>query len=131
MSTINERVRELRKALGLTLEKFGARLGVGKNAISRIETAKSNVTDQMFLAICREYNVNPNWLRTGEGKMFSEDEEEYLFRWVGRVLKDKPESFKKTFLKHVLFFLSSLDDAGWEVLKNFYNISSHKKRDKE
>lgn len=76
----NERVRELRKALGLTLEKFGAKLGVGKNAISRIETGKSTLTDQMFLAICREYNVNPEWLRIGEGSMLLEapDQDDYL-----------------------------------------------------
>lgn len=114
---MNERIKELRKTLGLTLEKFGARLGVGKNAISRIETAKSNVTDQMFLAICREYNVNPDWLRTGTGEMFSENDEEYLFRWVGRVLKDKPDSFKK----RTLNLLSSLDDSDWEALEKIFN----------
>ena len=117
MNTVNERVRELRKFKGLTLEKFAEPLGVKKNAISRIETSKSNLTDQMFLAICREYNVNPDWLRSGEGEMFSEDEEEYLFRWVGRVLKDKPESFKKRFLN----FLSSLDDDDWEALEKIFN----------
>ena len=68
---MNERIKELRKELGLTLEKFGGRLGVGKNAISRIETRKSNVTDQMFKSICREFNVNDEWLRTGEGDMFN------------------------------------------------------------
>lgn len=114
---MNERIKELRKTLGLTLEKFGARLGVGKNAISRIETAKSNVTDQMFLAVCREYNVNPDWLRTGTGEMFSENDEEYLFRWVGRVLKDKPDSFKK----RTLNLLSSLDDSDWEALEKIFN----------
>lgn len=71
---MNERIKELRKELGLTLEKFGGRLGVGKNAISRIETRKSNVTDQMFKSICREFNVNPDWLRTGEGEMFADED---------------------------------------------------------
>lgn len=77
---MNERIKELRKELGLTLEKFGGRLGVGKNAISRIETRKSNVTDQMFKSICREFNVNDDWLRTGEGDMFNLplDETAYL-----------------------------------------------------
>ncbi|MCM1159345.1 MAG: helix-turn-helix transcriptional regulator [Bacteroidales bacterium] len=117
MDTINERVKKLRKTLDLTLEKFGEPLGVGKNAISRIETSKSKVTEQMFLAICREYNVNSDWLRTGEGAMFSEDEEEYLFRWVGRVLKDKPDSLKKRFLN----FLSTLDDSDWEALGKIFN----------
>lgn len=73
---MNERIKELRKELGLTLEKFGERLGVGKNAISRIETRKSNVTDQMFKSICREFNVNPDWLRSGVGEMFNLPEDE-------------------------------------------------------
>lgn len=67
---MNKRVKELRKALGLSGEKFGARLGVQRNAISRIETGKSNLTEQNILSICREFNVNEDWLRTGEGEMF-------------------------------------------------------------
>lgn len=69
---MNERIRQLRKSLGLTLEEFGAKVGVGKTAISNIENGNRNLTDQMFLSICREWNVNEEWLRTGEGDMFRE-----------------------------------------------------------
>lgn len=84
MNTINDRVKELRKYLNLTLERFAEPLGVKKNAISRIETLKSNVTEQMLLSICRvNWNgkyVNEDWLRTGEGAMFLEapEEDEYF-----------------------------------------------------
>lgn len=67
---MNERIKQLRKELGLTLDKFGERLGVSKVAISLIENGKNALTDQMFKSICREFNVNENWLRTGEGEMF-------------------------------------------------------------
>jgi transcriptional regulator with XRE-family HTH domain len=67
---MNERIKELRKALGLTLEKFGDRLGVGKTAISKIETGANAVSDQMFVSICREFKVNEEWLRDGVGEMF-------------------------------------------------------------
>ncbi len=67
---MNKRIRELRKILNLTMEKFGGRLGVGKTAISKIEKGDNSLTDQMFKSICREYNVNEEWLRTGKGKMF-------------------------------------------------------------
>lgn len=70
--TINERVKEVRKALGLSGEKFGAKIGLLRNAISRIETGKNGVSEQNIMAICREYHVNEQWLRTGEGKMFDE-----------------------------------------------------------
>lgn len=68
---MNERVKELRKALGLTLDKFGERLGVSKVAISLIENGKNSLTDQMFKSICREFNVREEWLRNGEEPMFN------------------------------------------------------------
>lgn len=70
--TQGQRVRELRKILDLTLEKFGKKLGVGKTAISNIENETRNLTEQMLLSICREFNVNEDWLRTGEGEIFKE-----------------------------------------------------------
>lgn len=70
MSEIGERLREGRKALGLTLEEFGKNLGVTKTTISRLENGINNVTEQMTKAICREYGINYFWLTKGEGEMF-------------------------------------------------------------
>lgn len=67
-----ERVKEIRKTLNLTLEKFGEKLGVGKTAISKIEKDERNLTDQMAKSICREYNVNYDYLIYEEGEMFSD-----------------------------------------------------------
>ncbi len=68
---MNERVKQLRKALGLSGEKFGARLGVTRTAVSLIESGKNNLSEANILSICREFNVNEEWLRTGNGDMFS------------------------------------------------------------
>lgn len=70
--TNGERVNEVRKSLGLTLEKFGEKLGVTKTTISRIEKGVNNLTDQMAISICREYNVNYDYLMYGEGEMFDD-----------------------------------------------------------
>lgn len=70
--TQGERVLEIRKSLGLTMDKFGEKLGVQKSAISKIEKDKVNLSDQMVKLICREYNVNYDWLMDGEGDMFSD-----------------------------------------------------------
>lgn len=70
--TQGERVREIRKELNLTLEKFGEKLGVGKTAISKIEKGRVNLSDQMAISICREYNVNYDFLIDGEGEMFDD-----------------------------------------------------------
>lgn len=65
------RILELRKTLGLTLEKFGDRLGVTKTTISRIEKEERSMTEQMAKSICREFNVNLLWLKEGKGDMFT------------------------------------------------------------
>lgn len=70
--TQGERVKEIRKSLGLTLEKFGEKLGVTKTTISRIEKGVNNLTEQMTVSICREYDVNYDYLMYGEGDMFSD-----------------------------------------------------------
>lgn len=70
--TQGERVKEIRTSLSLTLEKFGEKLGVGKTAISKIEKNERSLTDQMLKSICREYNVNYDYLMYGEGEMFSD-----------------------------------------------------------
>ena len=96
---MNERVKELRKALGLTLDKFGERLGVTKQTVSRIENGINNVTDQMLKSICREFNVREEWLRTGEEPMFiqmSRDEE--IASFINSIQQGCTDSFKKRFI---------------------------------
>ena len=72
MIKMNERIKVLRKELGLTLEKFGEHIGVTKMTISRIENGKTTGTEQMFKSICLEFNVNEEWLRNGSGDIFIE-----------------------------------------------------------
>ena len=111
---MNERIRQLRKSLGLTLEEFGAKVGVGKTAISNIENGNRNLTDQMFLSICREWNVNEEWLRTGEGEMFVElTRDEQIASFIGSIQANVDDSFKKSFI----LMLSSLDEPEWELLE--------------
>lgn len=111
---MNSRIRELRKTLGLTLEKFGEPLGVTKTAISRLENGVNGITDQMVKSICREYNVNEEWLVNGTGEMFSEvDREDQIMRWAASVLKEDSASFRKRFVA----MLSSLRDEDWIFLE--------------
>lgn len=87
--TQGERVKEIRKGLNLTLEKFGEQLGVRRAAISKIEKGQVVLTDQMAYAICREFSVNEHWLRTGEGEPYIKGSEDELAELVGRLYKDK------------------------------------------
>lgn len=68
---MNERVKLLRKTLGLSGEKFGEILGIKRAAVSKIENGITGLSEQNIKSICREFNVNEDWLRHGEGDMFS------------------------------------------------------------
>lgn len=66
---VNERIKKLRKALDLTQQEFGNRIGMKQNTIALIEKGR-NTSDQTIFSICREFNVNEEWLRNGTGEMF-------------------------------------------------------------
>lgn len=66
-----ERIKELRKALSLSQDAFGKKLGVTGTAVSRIEKGERSLTEQMALSICREFRVNYYWLMNGDGEMFT------------------------------------------------------------
>lgn len=124
---MNDRIKKLRKELGLTLDKFGEKLGVTKPTISRIENGVNNVTEQMIKSICREFNVNETWLRTGEGEMFVDmDTEDELMRWAGEVLSGSDTSFQKRFVK----MLMGLNPAQWKVLEEKI-LELYEEQDKE
>lgn len=67
---MDSRVRLLRKKLNMSQEAFGTKLGVTGAGISKIESGKRNLTEQMIILICREFNINEEWLRYGEGEIF-------------------------------------------------------------
>ena len=113
-----KRVYDLRKQLNLTLEKFGEPLGVTKTAISRIEKEERTITDQMAKAICREYGVNEEWLRTGEGEMFVPlNRTQQIAQLTADLFKEEKDSFNERFL----FALSKLIESDWKVLERIAN----------
>ncbi|EOS41548.1 hypothetical protein C808_00054 [Lachnospiraceae bacterium M18-1] len=88
--TQGERVREVRKSLGLTLEKFGEKIGIKKNSVSQIENGINNLTEQIAKSICREFGVNYTWLTTEQGYMFEDlTDQQKLLKYTGFLLKDK------------------------------------------
>lgn len=65
---MNERIKQIRRELGLTQQEFAERIGLKQNSIALIESGKRNISDQAVLSICREYGINEEWLRTGLGE---------------------------------------------------------------
>ena len=113
--TEGQRVREVRKSLGLTMEKFGASLGVGKTAISKIEKGENGLTDQMCISICHEYGVNKEWLRNGAGEMFVPmTRDEQIEEFFGDVLRDEEDDFRR----RLISVLAKLTPDEWGLLED-------------
>ena len=111
---MNERIKKLRKHLDLTQREFGERLGIKGNTIANYELGRNEPIDAVLSLICREFNVNEEWLRTGTGEMFVElDKEDMLMEFAGRVLGSRDDSFKKRFVKTLM----SLSEEEWEWLE--------------
>ena len=130
--TCGERVKEIRKTLGLTLEKFGEPLGVTKVAISNIEKGNRNVTEQMLKAICREYSVNEDWLKNGIGEMFLKPSDE-----VGYYVEDllEYEGQGNPFYDVIIEMMKTyqeLDESSKTIIKDYFaNIAKNIKEKKE
>ena len=110
------RVREIRKTLGLTLEKFGERLGVGKTAVSKIEHEQCALTDQMVKSICREFSISEEWLRTGSGNMRIPVEDEAAAAVSDLVEKSNP---LYDVIKGIMVAYQKLDGPSREVIDQF------------
>lgn len=112
---MNERVKELRTALGLSQEELGKRIGVTRGAISRIENGTNNLTPSLSKSICREFSISEEWLRTGSGSMFVEmTRAEQAAKIVGNALNTDDDFILNTFIA-----LGQLTPAEWEVIKKF------------
>lgn len=69
---MNERLKELRKTLKLTQQEFADRLNIKRGAIANYEIGRNVPIDAVVSLICKEFNVNEDWLRNGSGEMFKE-----------------------------------------------------------
>ena len=123
---MNERLKELRKSLKMNQAEFAKALGVGQSSLAMIETNRRPLTNKNIKLICAEFDVNEEWLRTGEGEMFViRSDEEELAAFFGDILNDG-SSFKKRFISA----LAALDTEDWEVIEKFINsIIAEKKKE--
>ena len=110
---IGERLKELRRKMGLTQQEFSDKLGIKRNAIATYEVGKSNPGDSVISLICREFSVSEAWLRTGEGEPFKvARRDQQIESFINRILEDEPEGPKA----RLVAALAGLDEQGWDVL---------------
>lgn len=121
---MNERIKKIRKELDLTQQEFANRLGTARNNIAGYETGKRSPSNAVISLMCKEFNINEIWLRTGEGDMFIEQTaDEQIATFMGNLLKDEEDSFKRRLISG----LCALDDEGWTVLEKFIDSIYQKK----
>lgn len=112
--TIGERVKELRKQINLTQQAFADRLNLKRNTVGSYEVNVVEPSDRTISDICREFNVNETWLRTGEGEMFNQiTQSEKLAAFLADITANEEDSFKRQFVE----VLAELEPEDWKFLE--------------
>ena len=112
--TIGERVKELRKQVNLTQQAFADRLNLKRNTVGSYEVNVVEPSDRTISDICREFNVNETWLRTGEGEMFNQiTRSEKITRFLTEITEDEGDDFKRRFVE----MLAELEPEDWKLLE--------------
>lgn len=111
---MGERIKELRKALGITQQEFADKIKVSRNNVAGYEAGTRNPSDAVISLICREFSVNEEWLRNGTGEMIHEvSMDEQIASFIGDTLSGIEDSFKKRFIS----MLANLNEDEWELLE--------------
>ena len=110
--TISERVKILRKELKLSQTEFAEKLSVSRDVINNIENNRAELKEHFIKFMCKEFDVNENWLRTGEGEMFKIDRETEIAKLTKQLLKEEETSFKN----RLVSVLANLEEQEWKTL---------------
>ncbi len=111
---MNERIKSLRKSLSMTQEEFSKRIGLSRNFIAQVEIGTKTPSGRTISDICREFNANEEWLRTGNGKMLkSRTREQEIGAFVNEVMELNDDSFEKKLVNA----LARLEPKDWECLE--------------
>lgn len=114
---MNERIRLLRKELGLNQSDFGNKIGVKQGTVAGYESGARTPLDAVVSSICREFDVNEEWLRTGEGEMFEQmTEQQKLLKYTGMLLKDKDSAIVNAIQSFIITY-EQLDDTSKATLE--------------
>lgn len=118
--SINNRVRNVRNALDLTQKEFGQKITLAQTYLSQIEKGDRDVTEKIQKLICLQFNVNEEWLRTGKGEMFIEDDNVLISQLAKQYNLD---AFSRRFIETYI----NLPAAQREIIKNFaYTVVTDK-----
>ena len=111
---MKERIKYIRKEIGLTQTEFGEKIGVKGNTVTNYETGLRNPTDAVIRSICREFDVNEEWLRNGTGEMFvQKSKDEQIAEMLADIQKEGDASFKD----RLISALTRINESDWDTLE--------------
>lgn len=110
---MKDRIKKIRKELDLTQQKFADTIGMKQNTIAQYEMGRTVPSDAIIFSICREFNINENWLRTGQGDMFIPRSRNQIITDFAGDLINEPESFRTRLIEG----LAKLDTSDWEDIE--------------
>lgn len=112
--TLGERIKKLRKALDLTQQKFAEQIGTTQNVLANYESGRRNPSASAFNNICKTFNVNETWLRTGEGEMFlQQTRDEEISAFLKELLAEESTDFRL----RLITALCRLSPQQWDALE--------------
>ena len=120
---LKDRFKELRKELNVTQQEFADKLKISRNFVAQIEMGSKVPSDRTIDDVCREFNVNEEWLRTGNGDMFVPGIKD---KQISAMLADVMKSGEDSFRLRLVSALARLDDKGWDNLEKLIDMISNK-----
>ncbi len=122
---MNTRLKKIRKSLGLSQEKFGEKIGLKKNSLSQLENGVNAITDRIINDVCREFYINPEWLRYGTGEMHIQSNDK-LSMYVSEITDGDDD-----FIKDLIEVYMELDQTSKNALKKIAQQMADKRNGRE
>ena len=119
---MNERIKELRSSLKLSQEIFASRIKITRSSVSKLEKGENNPSEQTIALICKQFNVNEEWIKNGTGKMFKEiPEEDETAILLSDLLEDNGETPLYETIKGIIRTYQQLDPKSQSILNDIIN----------
>lgn len=122
---MNERIKQVRLSTKLSQTEFAEKILVSRSAVCKMESGENSPSEQTVKLICQEFNVNEDWLRTGNGEMFVElSKDEQISAMLGEIQRLGDENFKY----RLVSALCKLSESDWTALENLVDMISDKSK---
>ena len=112
MRRMNERIKKIRKSLGMTQKEFGETIGISRDVMANIENARVDPSESLIKLISITHNVSYDWLKYGEGEMYMDADDESIAAAIDEMMAGENETAKAVFRA-----FAKMDESDWAAIK--------------